>query len=290
MEARMKAEHLLSINNQLGEGPLWHPDEQALYWVDIAAHCFFRMEPDSGQYERFDVGQPVGCLGFRDSGGLILATKNGFAFWTHGAETTEFIADPEADRPDTRFNDGAVDPQGRFWAGTIADEPICGLYRLDPDLSVHKMETGITVSNGIGWSLDHTTMYFTDSAVRTIYAYDFDPVTGAIENRRPFIYTPDEAGVPDGLTVDSEDCIWSARWDGWKITRYDPTGVVEREISLPVRRPTSCTFGGPGLDQLYITSASVDLSQQDLKEQPLAGDLFVLQADVRGLAEPKFLG
>jgi sugar lactone lactonase YvrE len=286
----MNAEHLLSIKNQLGEGPLWHPDEQALYWVDIAAHCIFRMEPGSGQYERFGIGQPVGCLGFRDSGGLILATKNGFAFWTHGAETTEFIADPEADRPDTRFNDGAVDPQGRFWAGTVADEPTCGLYRLDPDLSVHKMETGITTSNGIGWSLDHKTMYFTDSGVRTIYAYDFDPATGAIENRRRFIYTPDEPGVPDGLTVDGEGCIWSARWDGWKVTRYDPTGVVEREIPLPVQRPTSCTFGGAGLDQLYITSASVDLSQQDLKEQPLAGDLFVLQADVRGLAEPKFLG
>jgi L-arabinonolactonase len=286
----MKAEHILSINNQLGEGPLWHPDERALYWVDINAHCFFRLDPSTGKYERFDVGQPIGCLAFRDDGGLVMALKNGFAFWEPETEAQKFIADPEADRPDTRFNDGAVDPQGRFWAGTISDEPTCGLYRLDPDLSVHTMETGITVANGIGWSLDHRTMYFTDSAVKTIYAYDFDPVTGAIENRRPFIHTPDEVGVPDGLTIDSEGFIWSARWDGWKVTRYDPDGQVEREISLPVQRPTSCVFGGPALDALYITSASVGLSEEELKKQPLAGDLFRLKTDVKGMAEPKFLG
>jgi sugar lactone lactonase YvrE len=152
------------------------------------------------------------------------------------------------------------------------------------------METGVTVANGIGWSPDNKTMYFTDSAPKIIYAYDFDPSTGAIENRRNFMHTPDEPGVPDGLAVDSEGFIWSARWDGWKITRYDLEGKVEREIPVPVGRPTSCAFGGPGLKNLYITSARVGLSETELREQPLAGDLFVLETDVKGMIEPKFLG
>ncbi len=286
----MQVQHVLAIKNQLGEGPVWHPDEQALYWVDILEGCFYRLDPETGQHGRFDIGLPVGCLGFRKDGGLVLATQKGFAFWASEEGSLESIADPEADWPETRFNDGAVDRQGRFWAGTLGREAACGLYRLDPDLSVHTMETGITVCNGIGWSPDNKTMYFTDSALKMIYAYDFDPDTGAIDNRRPFIHTPDEAGVPDGLTVDSEGFIWSARWDGWKVTRYDPQGKMERKVPMPVQRPTSCTFGGPGLDELYITSARVGLGEEALNEQPLAGDLFRLKTDVKGFAEPKFLG
>jgi sugar lactone lactonase YvrE len=286
----MPVEHVLSIRNQLGEGPLWQSIEQALYWVDIHAGCFFRLDPGTGEHERVDVGLPIGCLGFRKAGGLVLGTKEGFAFWEPTAEALQFVVDPEADKPDTRFNDGAVDPQGRFWAGTLGREAGCALYRLDPDLSVHTMEPGITVSNGIGWSPDHQTMYYTDSAPRMIYAYDYDPATGAIANRRPFVHTPDEPGVPDGLAVDSEGFIWSARWDGWKVTRYDPEGKVEREIPIPVQRPTSCAFGGPNLDELYITSARIDLSEIDLNEQPLAGDLFRLKTTVRGIPEPMFLG
>lgn len=281
-------EHVLAVKNQIGEGPVWHADAQALYWVDIDAHCFYRLDPSTGRYERFDVGLPVGCLAFRKTGGLVLATQKGFAFWEPDKEGLEFIADPEADRPDTRFNDGAVDPQGRFWAGTLGDGPVCALYRLDPDLSVHTMETGVTIANGIGWSPNQTTMYFTDSVPKIIYAYDFDPATGAIENRRPFVHTPDEPGVPDGLTVDSDGFIWSARWDGWKITRYDPDGRIEREIALPVQRPTSCAFGGPALDELYITSARIGLDEAAVNQQPLAGDLLRLHTDVKGMVEPAF--
>jgi L-arabinonolactonase len=286
----MKVEHILSIKNELGEGPVWHTDERALYWVDIEKRCFYRFDPHSGHHKRFDVGLPVGCLAFRGGGGLVLATKNGLAFWDAEKEPLQFFADPEAHIPDTRFNDGAVDRQGRFWVGTLGSSPVCALYRLDPDLSVHTMERGITVANGIGWSPDNRTMYFTDSILNMIYAYDFDPGTGAIENRRPFVHTPDEPGVPDGLTVDSEGFIWSARWDGWKIIRYDPDGKTKREVPLPVQRPTSCAFGGPDLDELYITSAQVGLSKTELTEQPLAGDLFGLKTDVKGMPEPKFLG
>jgi sugar lactone lactonase YvrE len=283
-------EHILAVKNQLGEGPLWHPEEQALYWVDIDRHCFYRLVPATGQHEVFAVGLPIGVLAFRASGGLVMATKNGFAFWSQETQKLAFIADPEADRPEARFNDGAVDRQGRFWAGTISEGFTNSLYRLDPDGAVHKLESGIGVSNGIGWSLDDKTMYFTDTPRRIIYAYNFDPATGAIENRRPFVQVPESEGFPDGLTVDSEGFIWSAHWDGWKITRYDPTGKIEREIQVPVQRPTSCTFGGAELNELYVTSASVGLSQAALKDQPLAGDLFRLKVEVKGLAEPKYLG
>jgi sugar lactone lactonase YvrE len=164
------------------------------------------------------------------------------------------------------------------------------LYRLDPDGSVHRMETGITVSNGIGWSLDHKIMYFTDSLRYVIYAYDYDPVTGRIANRRPFVQLPAEQGVPDGLAVDREGFVWSALWGGWKVVRFDPEGKLEREIPMPVANPTAPAFGGPQLDELYITSARLGLSEDDRKKQPLAGNLFRLKTEVRGSVEPKFLG
>jgi sugar lactone lactonase YvrE len=291
MEDNMnEVEHILAIKNELGEGPLWNPEEQALYWVDIYGHCFHRLCRATGEHQVFEVGLPIGVLAFRASGGLVMATQNGFAFWDAETQALRFIADPEADRPDARFNDGAVDRQGRFWAGTMGQGPTGSLYRLDPDGSVHRMESGITVANGIGWSLDDKVMYFTDSPLHIIYAYDFDPAAGEIENRRPFIYTPDEEGNPDGLTVDSEGFIWSARWGGWKVSRYDPAGKLEREVHVPTQYPTSCTFGGKQMDELYITSAWTLLNEQQRRNQPWAGDLFRLKTDTRGLEEPKFAG
>ena len=287
-------EHVLGVQNKLGEGPVWNAAEQALYWVDIESHTFYRFYPASGQYESFDVGLPVGVLALRTKGGLVMATKKGFAFWNQ-QQGLRFIADPEADKPHTRFNDGAVDCQGRFWAGTMCGEAqACtgegSLYRLDPDGSITTMETGLTISNGIGWSPDNTRMYLTDSPLKVIYAYDFDAATGTITNRRPFISTPDERGVPDGLTVDSEGYIWSARWGGWKVTRYDPDGKAEREIALPVQCPTSCAFGGPKLDELYITSAWTALNKEKRAKQPQAGDLFRVQTGIKGMEQPSFAG
>jgi len=290
-----EVEHFLAVKNKLGEGPVWNPAEQALYWVDIESHCFHRLYPTTGAHEVFPVGLPIGALALRASGGLVMATKRGFAFWDW-QKGLHFIADPEADKLHTRFNDGAVDCQGRFWAGTMCDppescdEPGGCLYRLDADESIYTMETGLTISNGIGWSPDHKLMYLTDSPLRMIYAYDFDAVTGTIENRRPFIHTPAEEGIPDGLAVDSEGFIWSARWGGWKVTRYDPTGKVEREIHLPVQYPTSCAFGGEHLDELYITSAWTALTEGQKQQQPYAGDLFRVKMDIQGLEQPNFAG
>lgn len=295
-------EDVLPCQCKLGEGPVWSATEQALYWVDIVNHRFSRFYPESGKYEVFDAGLPVGVLALRVHGGLVMATKEGFAFWHWQTQAgtqshLEFIANanPEVSKPHNRFNDGAVDCQGRFWAGTMCEgyedcEGAGSLYRLDPDLSVSVMETGLTISNGIGWSPDNTRMYLTDSPRRIIYVYDFDAHNGTISNRRPFVHTPDESSVPDGLTVDSEGFVWSARWGGWRIIRYDPDGETERVIQMPVQYPTSCAFGGPNLDELYITSARTALSEQKRSQQPQAGDLFRLQVGIKGQEQHTFAG
>jgi sugar lactone lactonase YvrE len=152
------------------------------------------------------------------------------------------------------------------------------------------MDTGFTISNGLGWSPDDTRFYFTDSAARTIYVYDYDIDTGAIANRRVFAQLAEGVGTPDGLSVDSEGFVWSAHWDGWCITRYDPDGKVDRVLNLPVPRPTSCTFGGPNLDILYVTSARIRLSAHQLAEAPLSGGVFAIRAGVRGQADMPFAG
>ncbi len=287
-------ENILAIHNELGEGPLWSVEEQELYWVDIKKHCYFHYHPATNAHERVDVGVPIGVLALRASGGLVMAVREGFAFWHTQKNELEYIAKPEEGKPGMRFNDGAVDCRGRFWAGSMnevdEERPDGTLYRLDPDGSVHIMETNLHVPNGIGWNPDNTTMYLTDSPSKVIYAYDFDATTGSISNRRNFVYTPDEPGLPDGLTVDSEGFVWSARWDGAKITRYNPAGQVEREIQIPALRTTACVFGGANLDELYITSAWTGLSGQQKTQYPLSGDLFRLHPGIRGLEKFKFAG
>lgn len=277
-------ENLLHLGLELGEGPLWSVEEQALYWVNISAGEIHRWDYRSNQHSLWNIGLPVGMAVFQQAGGFVLATQKGFAFWKPGGKA-EFILDPEAGRKGARFNDGAVDRRGRFWAGTIdnKESPTSSLYRLDADRSVRVMETGIAVSNGIGWSGDNRTMYYTDSPTRKIFAYDFDLGLGTIRNRRIFVEVPPEEGVPDGLAVDADGYIWSAHWDGWKVVRYTPDGKIERVIDMPVQRPTSCAFGGPNLDELFITSAWEGLSPAEKKAQPLAGDLFRLKVGVKGL-------
>ena len=283
-------EHVLSVGAKLGEGPLWDPEAGALYFVDIESNCYYRFEPGSGRLDRFDVGVPVGVMGLRQRGGLVLATRDGFGFWDPAAGRLTPIADPEADKPQARFNDGAVDDRGRFWAGTMGDEDRNSLYRLDADLTVHTMETGLGTCNGIKWSPDGKTMYLANTPHQVIYAYDFDLDSGGLSQRRVFVDSTAEPCFPDGLAVDSEGFVWSARWGGGKVTRYDPAGRVEREIMLPVEQVTSCTFGGPDLDELYITTAHTGLDDEQRAKQPLAGDLFRVRVGIKGMPPARFAG
>lgn len=275
-------EHLLPVQSQLGEGPRWHPLEQSLYWVDIEGQLIHRFHPASGLHTSWEIGVPVGCLAFRQQGGFVLATSRGFQFWSPG-EPLRAIHDPEDSKAGARFNDGAVDAAGRFWAGTLCEGASSALYRLDTALNVSRMIENVTISNGIGWSPDGHTLYYTDTLRLTIAAYDFDLDSGAISNRRVFVSTEGEEGVPDGLAVDAEGCVWSARWGGWKIVRYAPTGEKLAEIELPVQQPTSCAFGGKDFQDLYITSAWTELSVKARSLQPHAGDLFRIRVDTPGL-------
>jgi sugar lactone lactonase YvrE len=289
-------ENAIKSQSKLGEGPLWSVDEQSLYWVDIHNQRVERFHPASNGHQVFEFNTAVTALGFRAQGGFVAATAHGFAFIQLSSNTLEIFARPESDKPHNRFNDGAVDPQGRFWGGTMyegpeTNEPTEGrLYRLDVDGSVHVMETGVTISNGLGWSPDLKTMYFTDTLHRVIYAYDYDAASGAIDHRRVFVDSSSEGGYPDGMTVDSEGGVWSVRWGGWKITRFDPAGKAEREIKLPVECPTSCAFGGEGLTELYITSAWTALTDDQRRQQPMAGDVFRLATNVKGRAPWQFAG
>ncbi len=289
-----QVEHVLHVENQLGEGPIWSQTEQALYWVDILERKIHRFYPATGKSDVFSVPLPVTLLAFRAAGGFVIATAQRLAFWSPQSQKFDFVVNFEIDKPGIRFNDGAVDPQGRLWVGTMNEKdnnaPDGILYRLDPNLAVQPMATGFTVSNGTGWSPDHKTMYFTDTMRQVILAYDYDPATGTIENGRPFVYIPKAEGLPDGLTVDSEGFVWSAHWGGWRVTRYDPTGQVERVIKMPVPNATSCAFGGDNLDELYITTAWSGLSEQERQDQPFAGDLFRLKVEVKGIAESEFAG
>ena len=287
-------EHLLPTRNKLGESPVWSIAEHALYWVDIQDKNYSRFDPLSGVYETVSVGVPIGVLALRASGDLVMATKQGFAFWDTKRKALEYIAHPEVKKPYMRFNDGAVDCRGRFWAGTMSEaynpKPEGSLYRLDPDGSVNQILTDLGIPNGIGWSPNNSIMYVTDSMRRTISAYNFDVESGEIANERILVSTSDALYVPDGLMVDSAGFLWSACWNGAKILRYDPTGKVERVVAVPALRPTSCVFGGQELNELYITSSRADLSDEELTLYPFSGDLFRLKTDIRGSEKFQFAG
>lgn len=288
----MKVSLAYQSNDNLGEGPVWVPEEQALYWVDILRPTLQRWHPASGEYKNWMMPSDIGCFALRRQRGMVLALRSGFAYFDlEGGDVTP-INDPEADKPFTRFNDGKCDRRGRFWAGTMdEDGPNTrgALYRLDPNGEYQQIKSDVGISNGLGWSPDNRIMYYTDSIKRTIWSYDYDLGEGIISRQKVFAQTPEDY-VPDGLTVDAEGFVWSAKWDGWKIVRYAPDGSIDLEVPLPVQRPTSCIFGGPHLDILYITSAKVGLSEAELLEQPFAGSVLMLETDTQGLPEPRFSG
>jgi sugar lactone lactonase YvrE/DNA-binding IclR family transcriptional regulator len=278
----------------LGEGPTWSPRDSALYWVDIltpSVHCY---DNQKGVDTEVKVGSMLSLVIPKATGGLLVATPGGLMTLDLESKSLSFFCHPESDRPGNRYNDGKCDRMGRLWVGTLDMGTAANrgnLFRVDSDGTWKKMDSGFTVCNGLGWSPDNTRMYFTDSARRTIYAYDFDLLSGQITNRQPFLILDASDGTPDGMTVDEDGCLWVAIWDAWRISRYSPEGRELLRVKMPVPRPTSCCFGGANLDTLYITSASVRLNEDALAAAPLSGSLFSLQvAGVRGLPETTFAG
>ena len=286
----MIPELVLRVELILGEGPVWNEDEQALYWLDVFMPALNRFDPVTGVNKVTRLSQPIYAMALRARGGAIGSFEDGIGFVDLDRGTIEIVGDPKAGQP-VNFNDGKCDRGGRFWTGTMAKDwssPIGALYRVEPSNRITQMDDNIILSNGLGWSPDDRTMYFTDFGRRVIYAYHFDPDTGAVGGRRTFIEIPAEAGFPDGMTVDAEGCLWVAHWDGWRVSRYGPDGKPREMIRMPVQRPTSCAFGGPDLSVLYVTSARMGLSDSALAATPLSGSVFAVHTKTVGLAEPKF--
>ncbi len=291
MNANYSPKNVLQARARLGEVPFWHPDEQLLYWADIYNHRVHQFNPATGATQFFDVGEVVGCIAPAGNDRLIIGQRHRIAFLDTTSGKVTPILDIE-NNPNIRFNDGKCDRLGRFWFGSMSSssEPQGRLYRYNQDGSLHVLQTELTISNGLGWSPDNNTFYLTDSLLQTIYAYDFDSESGSISNRRILIDLKAESFFPDGLAVDRDGCIWSAMWDGWCIIRFDPQGKEMRRVMMPVQRPTSCTFGGEDLTTLYITTASVGLSEVEIQNSFYSGDLFSLRVDTSGLPADHFGG
>lgn len=283
---QIEAELALDAHAVLGEGPVWDPALQRLIWVDITGSSVHRYDPGRGRDESTDVGQPVGAAACRGGGALMLALRDGFGRLDVDRGELELVVEVEPDLPGNRMNDGACDSRGRFWAGTMAfagDRPIGALYRLDPDLSVTRVLGGLTISNGIAWSPDERFMYFIDSPTYRVDVFDYDVDGGEIANRRTLFELSRRDGLPDGMTVDAEGLLWIAFWGAGAVRRYTPEGFLSAVIEIPVSLVTSCAFGGPGLQDLYITSASGPLDPQQAAQQPHAGGLFRARPGVAGL-------
>ena len=275
----------------LGEGPVWDPEGQCLWWVDIRRPAVRRFDWRTNQTDTFPMPEMVGSLALRAERGMLLALKSALVFWDCDTGGIVRVADPEADRPDQRFNDGKCDPRGRFYAGTMSDstrEPLGTLYRFD-GRSCMPVRGSITVPNSLAWSPDGRTMYFSDSWTREIGAFSYDPDEGTMGERHVFARI-DPPAVPDGATVDSQGHLWCALYNGWRIARFAPDGTLSSSIDLPVQCPTSCQFGGPDLTRLFVTTASQRLTPDELAKQPLAGALLLLDVGARGLPEPRFAG
>lgn len=281
----------------VGESPVWDPRDACLRFVDIETGRVFRHDPQTGATDVLEVGGKVGCLALRESGGAVIGTDTGIFALDLATGARSLIADPDAGRRHNRFNDAAVDPCGRWWAGTCALAPPArgdaAFFRLDPDHRAHEMLSGFHTTNGLAFSPDGHTMYASDSdrAVRTIWAFDYDPRTGTPSNRRVFFDTRQVAGRPDGAAIDEEGCYWMAGVGGWQLVRITPAGRVDRIVDLPVERPSKPVFGGPGLEVIYVTSIAAGISAGSEADQPHRGGVFAVTGHgTRGFAQPFYAG
>jgi len=278
---------------ELGEGPVWDSTDGVLYFVDITGGRVWRCDPERAIFELRDYGTTVSAVGLRASGGLVVACGAGIEFLDFASGRRTPVADPNAGDARTRFNDAKVDRRGRFLVATMdreQREPLGRLYVLAPDHSLRTLATGFTIGNGPAWSPDGRTFYLTDSGIHTIFAYDYDPMTGDVSNRRTFATSEGYGGTPDGCTVDADGGIWSCFNLGGKVVRLTPDGRVDRVIDMPVDTPSSLAFGGPRLDVLFVTSMRSGGPGAEA-HSPEAGGLFAVHGlGVVGLPEPRYAG
>ncbi len=286
-------ELVFDVRAELGEGPLWDDRRRRLLFVDIMRGHVHEFDPATGEDRVVEFPWPVGAVALQESGDWVLAAATGFHHANPATGETRLIAEVEADRPGNRMNDGYVDARGRFWAGTMNMHRVRHegtLYRLDTDGSVSPVLTGVSTSNGIDWSPDNRTAYYADTPTGRVDAFEFDLRTGALFQRRPFVEIPSEQGSPDGVIVDAEGGVWVCLFRGGAVRRYAPDGVLDTVINMPATLVTKCAFGGPGLDELFITTAWIGLSEIERAAQPLAGGLFRFRPGVKGKPVNRFAG
>jgi sugar lactone lactonase YvrE len=276
----MKLEIFCKHKCLLGEGPVWNAQSQSIYWIDILKGEIHQFDFKKNLHQTYPINEMIGCFAFCKNGQLIMATQSGISFLDHDTGQVLKVINPENNLTNNRFNDGKCDPMGRFWAGTmsLSEEPNVGSLYVFDNKTIEKKIENVTISNGLAWSLDQKTMYYIDTPTFEVVAFDYEKETGNISKKKIALKIPEEDGYPDGMTIDTEGCLWIAHWGGWQVTRWNPkTGEKILSIKLPVSQVTSCTFGGENLSDLFITSASVGLSAEALAQQPLAGSFFVVK-------------
>jgi len=284
---------VLNAKAAIGENPVWSIEEQSLYWLDTTHRAIHRFNPKSQVNRTWTMPDLVCSFALREDGGLIVALSAGVFLVDLETMSINTIAEEVTDKTQTRLNDGRCDRSGRFWVGAMdldKHRKIASLFRVDLDHSIHRIVDELIVSNGLAWSPDGSTMYHSDSRQNVIWAYDYDREAGLPSNRRVFASTRPDEGLPDGAAVDEEGFYWSAGVRGGRLTRYAPDGRIDRVIKLPISLPSMCAFGGENLDILYVTSAREFLSESELLKEPLAGGIFAVDVDVKGLPEPCFKG
>ena len=286
----LTADLIVDARATVGEGARWDPQGR-LYWVDITAPALHMYDPSADTDTVVPVDRYLGAVVLRDSGGLLAAVHEGFAALDPTTGAVDLLATVQASDSGLRMNDGNCDPQGRFWAGSMAldERPGAGaLYRFDTDGSVVRMLTDVTISNGIVWSVDGTTTYYIDTPIRRVDAFSFEPDTGTLRDRRPFVSLPAGPGSPDGMTIDADGCLWVALYGGSAVHRYTPDGQLDTVVHVPATATTCCAFGGDDLDVLYITTAAKGVPPG--AQEPYAGGLFAVDPSVKGVPGTPYAG
>lgn len=297
MNVEVFAKHFAVI----GEGCLWDDRNNRLVWIDLLGNKILWCDADNPQdVQEWDVGQNTGFIGLREQGGYVAGLQHGFYEVDLEKRTMIPIIDPENDVPNNRFNDGKPGPDGSVWAGTMSKDLDTGkgdmtprgkLYKLAADHSCHVVKEHVMISNGLAWAMDQKTMYYIDSPTRTVVAYDFDAEKGEASNPRIVIRTTEEMGSPDGMTIDTEGKLWISHWGGSCVRRWDPeTGMVLSKIDLPVSQVACCCFGGKNMDKLFVVSATVTFTKEDMEREPLAGSVLVVEPGVKGLPAYRYKG
>lgn len=284
--------NVLNARALLGECPRWHAESSSLYWIDIAGKTLNCWQTETGQTATLPLPEEPGCFAFRQSGGLVAAMKSGFVF-IDSLESGQItpITDPEKDKTHNRFNDGRCDARGRFWAGSVyppKDKSDAWIYCLASDLSCTRKAGPLLTSNGIAFSPDNRTFYYSDTPEHVIYACEYDLESGEVANRRVFHRFPFGEGRPDGCAVDEEGCYWTALYAGGRVVRLSPGGVILEEVAIPAKYPTMVAFGGSDYSILYVTTCRQACSEDELEEYPESGDIFAFEAGVKGIEEYRF--